>query len=184
MSAFVTRAFWVFVWFKQSKHRQAYRACMIIGAKATRATDQRGTDYATSDEIHGQYYVVDTVKRLHGHGDQALEWWALYVGKKERSLLSMYEWGKCTRPRNGEAALNSSWIAWIFTQNGSMPTKKRLLKKPMRNVVYHLQVAFLGIELNNHQVNSFVIIHISRIDTPCGLMKTHHPNVVCPSWPV
>ena len=64
---------------------------MIIGAKATRATDQRGTDYATSDEIHGQYYVVDTVKRLHGHGDQALEWWALYVGKKERSLLSMYE---------------------------------------------------------------------------------------------
>ena len=56
---------------------------MIIGAKATRATDQRGTDYATSDEIHGQYYVVDTVKRLHGHGDQALEWWALYVTKRE-----------------------------------------------------------------------------------------------------
>ena len=58
---------------------------MIIGAKATRATDQRGTDYATSDEIHGQYYVVDTVKRLHGHGDQALEWWALYVEKKKEA---------------------------------------------------------------------------------------------------
>ena len=54
----------------------------------------------------------------------------------------------------------------------------------MRNAAYHLQAAFLGIELNNHQVNSFVIIHISRIVTQCGLMKTHHPNVVCPSWSV
>ena len=54
----------------------------------------------------------------------------------------------------------------------------------MRNAAYHLQAAFLGIELNNHQVNSFVIIHISRIVTQCGLMKTHHPNVVCPSLPI
>ena len=63
---------------------------MIIGAKATSASDQRGIDYETSDEIYGQYYVVDTVKRLHRHGDQALEWWALYVEKKERSLFSMH----------------------------------------------------------------------------------------------
>ena len=54
----------------------------------------------------------------------------------------------------------------------------------MRNAACHLQAAFFGIVLNNHQVNSFVIIHISRIVTQCGLMKTHHPNVVCPSWPV
>ena len=45
----------------------------------------------TSDEIHGKHHGDAMVKRMHGHGDQTLEWWALYVGKKERSLLSMYE---------------------------------------------------------------------------------------------
>ncbi len=59
---------------------------MIIGSKATRVTDQRGADYETSDEIHGQYYGVIVVKRLHGHRDQALEWWALYF--RERTAYS------------------------------------------------------------------------------------------------
>ena len=39
-----------------------------------------------SDEIHGQYHSADIVKRMHGHGDQALEWWALYIKKEEFSL--------------------------------------------------------------------------------------------------
>ena len=44
----------------------------------------------TSDEIHGRHHGVAVAKRMHGHGDQALEWWALYVEKKERSLFSMH----------------------------------------------------------------------------------------------
>ena len=59
---------------------------MIIGAKATRVTDQRGADYETSDEIHGQHHGVDIVKWMHGHRDQTLEWWALYFKKEESSL--------------------------------------------------------------------------------------------------
>ena len=59
---------------------------MIIGAKATRGTDQRGTDDETSDEIHGQHHGVDIVKWMHGHRDQTLEWWALYFKKEESSL--------------------------------------------------------------------------------------------------
>ena len=56
---------------------------MIINADAAREADQRGTDDETSDEIHGQYHGVDIVKWMHGHRDQTLEWWALYVTKRE-----------------------------------------------------------------------------------------------------
>ena len=59
---------------------------MIINADAAREADQRGTDYETSDEIHGQHHGVDIVKWMHGHRDQTLEWWALYFKKEESSL--------------------------------------------------------------------------------------------------
>lgn len=63
---------------------------MIINVKASRATDQRGTDYETSDEIHGQHHRVVIAKRMYGHRDQTLEWWALYFRERKNGLFTMY----------------------------------------------------------------------------------------------
>ena len=51
---------------------------------------EKGKDNETSDEIHGQHHGVAMVKRMYGHGDQALEWWALYFKKEESSLRPMF----------------------------------------------------------------------------------------------
>ena len=56
---------------------------MIIGAKATRATDQRGTENETADELHGQLHGVVIVMWLHGYGEQILEQWIAYFGEKK-----------------------------------------------------------------------------------------------------
>ena len=64
--------------------------CPSLPVRGNPKTKLRGTKNETSDEIHGQHHGVAMVKRMHGHGDQALEWWALYVEKKERSLFSMH----------------------------------------------------------------------------------------------
>ena len=56
---------------------------MIIGAKAIRATDQRGTENETADELHGQYHGVVIVERMYGYGEQILEQWNTYFGEKK-----------------------------------------------------------------------------------------------------
>ena len=56
---------------------------MNIGAKATRATDQRGTENETADELHGQLHGVVIVKWMYGYGEQILEQWITYFGEKK-----------------------------------------------------------------------------------------------------
>ena len=71
---------------------------MIIGAKATRATDQRGTENETADELHGQHHSAVIINWMYGHCDQTVEWGTLYFKKKSLAYDQCFDEVKAQDP--------------------------------------------------------------------------------------
>ena len=75
---------------KQKWRESAGAAFNTSGFGVSDETENKGKYNETSDETHGWHHGVTVAKRMHGHGDQVVERWALYIKKEEGSLLSMH----------------------------------------------------------------------------------------------
>ena len=75
---------------KQKWRESAGAVFNIIGLGVSGETENKGKYNETFDEISGWCHGVTVAKRMHGHGDQVVERWALYIKKEEGSLLSMH----------------------------------------------------------------------------------------------
>ena len=87
---------------KQKWRESAGAVFNTSGLGVSGETENKGKYNETSDEIYGQHHSVAVAKWVYGHGNQALEWWALYFREKERGLPSVLCRSKSARPSDGE----------------------------------------------------------------------------------
>lgn len=62
--------------------RSAGAVFNTIGFGVSGETENKGKYNETFDVTHGRHHGVAVARRMHGHGDQTLEWWTLYIKKK------------------------------------------------------------------------------------------------------